>query len=104
MGEKLESCRKETTITVRCTEKVKKQLKEKADKNGKSLSSYLLDAGIAGMESRKEGKKKKIKALVELTGSVNECYDYLQSENLEDGVLKEKLDSVVKGVDRLWGI
>ncbi len=104
MGEKLESCRKETTITVRCTEKVKKQLKEKADKTGKSLSSYLLDAGIAGMESRKEGKKKKIKALVELTEPVNECYDYLQSENLEREVLKEKLDSIVKGVDRLWGI
>lgn len=104
MGKKMERCKKKTTITIRCSEESKKCLMEKAEKSGKSLSCYLLDTGIAGVESKQSGKKRMVKALVELTEPVNAFYDYLQLGNLEKGDLKEKLDSIVEGVGRLWEI
>lgn len=100
----MEHCKKKTTITIRCSEESKKRLMGKAKKSGKSLSGYLLDTGVAGLESRQGRKKRVVEALVELTESVNAFYDCLQFGNLEKGDLKEKLDSIVEGVGRLWEI
>ena len=73
-----------------------------ADKNGMILSRYLLNAGIAGLESKQNRKQIKVKALVKLTQPVNDYYDYLQSGGLDGKVLKEKFDNVMKGMEGLW--
>ena len=104
MGNKMnQNYKKEVTITIRCSVKSKEQLKKKADKNGMTLSCYLLNTGIAGLESKQNRKQKKVKALVKLTQPVNDYYDYLQSGELDGGVLKEKFDNVMKGMEGLWG-
>ena len=104
MGKKMEHCKKKTTITIRCSEESKKRLMGKAKKSGKSLSSYLLDTGVAGLESRQGRRKRMVKALVELTEPVNAVYDSLQAGNPGNGDLKGKLDKIVEGVGRLWEI
>lgn len=103
MGNKMnQNYKKEVTITIRCSVKSKEQLKEKADRNGMTLSRYLLNTGIAGLESKQNRKQKKVKALVKLTQPVNDYYDYLQSGELDGKVLKEKFDNVMKGMEGLW--
>ena len=102
-NKKTEIYKKETTITVRCPIKLKGQLKEKANKNGKTLSRYLLDTGIAGLESKQSKRQKKVKALVKLTQPVNDFYVYLESGELDREALNEKFDNVMKGMEGLWG-
>ena len=92
--------KKETTITLRCTMKLKEQLQENANKNGKTLSCYLLDTGIAGLESKQSKRQNKVKGLVKLTQPVNDLYAYLE---LDREVLNEKFDNVMKGIEGLWG-
>lgn len=75
--------RKNETITVRCTTEEKRKMKEKAEKRGKSLGCYLLDAGMAGRERNREKDKRRIRLLTELMQQMDACYDYIQSENLE---------------------
>lgn len=96
--------RKDETITVRCTAKEKRKLREMAEKKGKSMGCYLLDAGMAGRERNREKDKRVIWFLTELVQEVDTCYVYIQSDNFEKETMKEKLDKVMKGVDRLWEI
>lgn len=96
--------RKDETITVRCTAEEKQKLREMAERKGKSMGCYLLDAGMAGRERNREKDKRVIWFLTELTQEVDTCYVYIQSDNFEKETMKEKLDTVMKGVDRLWEI
>lgn len=104
MEKKMERCKKVDTITIRCSEELKKYLKEEAKKRDKTVSAYLLDSGIAGLESGQGRKKKIVKVLAELTEPVNACYDYLQSENLEREEMKEHyLSSNIKEIEQMAG-
>lgn len=96
--------RKDETITVRCTAKEKGKLREMAEKREKSVGRYLLDNGMAGKERNREKDKRVIWFLTELTQQMDACYVYIQSDVFEREIMKEKLDKVMKGVDRLWEI
>lgn len=96
--------RKDETITVRCTAEEKADLKEMAEKRGKPVGRYLLDAGMAGRERSREKDKRQIYFLTELTQRVDACYRYMQSDNFEKEAMKEELGRVMEGVDRLWEI
>ena len=45
--------RKDKIITIRCTEKERSMLERKANQQQKSLSEYMLDSGMAGVERRR---------------------------------------------------
>lgn len=96
--------RKDETVTVRCTAGEKCKLREMAERRGKSVGCYLLDAGMAGRERNREKDRRRIWFLTELTQCVADCYEYIQSEDFEKEAMKGKLDKVLEGVDKLWEI
>lgn len=75
--------RKDETITVRCTAEEKQKIREMAEKRGKSMGCYLLDAGMVGRERNREKDKRVVWFLTELTQQVDACYSCIQSDDFE---------------------
>ncbi len=96
--------RKDETITVRCTAEEKRKLREMAEKRGKSVGCYLLDAGMAGRERNRGKDKRVVWFLTEVTEEGAACDGCVQSDGFEKEMMKEALDRVKEGVDRLWEI
>ncbi len=102
---RMKACeRKDETITVRCTAEEKADLKEMAGKRGESVGRFLLDAGMAGRERSREKDRRQVYFLTELTQRMDACYRCIQSDGFEKEAMKEELDRVMEGVDRLWEI
>ena len=95
--------RKDTTITIRCSSEEKEKIARKAEKEGQSISNYMLDTAMAGLERRKNQKKKIVRYMVESQQVKNEMYQYLQSEQECD---KQKvlvfLNKIAEKENKLW--
>ena len=96
--------RKDETITVRCTAEEKQKIREMAEKRGKSMGCYLLDAGMAGRERNREKDRRGIYFLTELTQQVDACYSCIQSDDFEKEMMEKELGRVMEEVNGLWEI
>lgn len=85
---------KNINISVRCSQKQKDILNDKAKEAGLTVSKYMLNAAIMGSEGLKKdlSKKKRIAKICELRTLINE---------LPQSPLVEKIQ---KEVDDLWKI
>lgn len=97
------SLRKDKVITIRCSENERKQIERKAENIGKSVSSYVLDCSMAGLERKKDKDKKRIKQMIQNTEICNQIHKKLKESEAdipED--IKCMIDLLMKGVDQLW--
>lgn len=96
------SKRRNETINIRCTPHEKLVIKQKAARQGKTISTYAINAVLAGRETHREKDKRMAKDLVELTQSLDDCYRYLNCENIDIETLKTMLAMVMEGAGKLW--
>lgn len=97
------SLKKDKVITLRCSDKEREQLESKAKNLGKSVSSYVLDCSIAGLERKKDKDKKRIKQMIQITEICNQIYKRLKDSDAdipED--IKCMIDLLMKGAEQLW--
>ena len=94
-------CRKSNTITIRCTEKEKSILQKKAKAQGKSVSEYLVDNGIAGAERRSSREKRRIGKLVENQELLNQLFDCIDRKASREE-MREIFQKILEGEQRLW--
>ncbi len=96
------SKRRNETITIRCTRHEKLVIGQKAAKKGKTISTYAVNAALAGKETHREKDKRMAKDLVELTQGLNDCYRYLHCENIDMEALKGMFGRIMEGAGKLW--
>ena len=92
---------KDETITIRVSAEEKRRIKEKARKENKSISGYVADAAMAGLERKSSRDKKWIVIMVKNQEILNDIYR-MAYENELDGEVYEKLEEMMKGENELW--
>lgn len=96
------SKRRNEIINIRCIRHEKLVIGQKAAKQGKTISTYAINAVLAGKETHREKDKRMAKDLVELTQGLNDCYRYLDCENIDMETLKEMFGRIMEGAGKLW--
>lgn len=96
------SKRRNETITIRCTSQEKKAIKEKADRQEKTISTYLIDAGMAGKERHRDKDRRMVRKLIEFTQCLDDCYGYIHFGNIEKEVLEGMFNRIMEGAEGLW--
>ncbi len=96
------SKRRNEIITIRCTRHEKLVIGQKAAKQGKTISTYAVNAALAGKETHREKDKRMAKNLVELTQGLNDCYRYMHCENIDMEALKGMFGRIMEGAGKLW--
>lgn len=92
---------KDKTISIRVSGKEKKKITEKAKKENKSISEYVADSAIAGLE-RKNGKdKKRVAQMVRNQEILNDIFRQMW-ETETGGELYEKIMELTEGEKELW--
>ena len=94
-------CLKSNSISVRCTAKEKTILQKKANAQGKSVSEYLIDCGIAGAERRSVREKRRVSKLVENQELLNRLFDCIDRKASREEI-KDIFQMLVEGEQRLW--
>lgn len=86
---------KTNTITVRCSEKEKLEIDEKAKKYNMTRSKYLKELGLKSQGNiRKSTLQKKIaEELCEFQTAIN---------NMAKNITKEESEILMRGINRLW--
>lgn len=96
--------RKDKIITIRCTEKERSILERKAIQQQKSLSEYMVDSGMAGVERRRDRDRKRVQQMIENQETFNDLF--LMLEDMEEGKLSaeilEKIEEAMEGDKKLW--
>lgn len=96
--------RKDKMITIRCTEKERSMLERKANQQQKSLSEYMLDSGMAGVERRRDRDRKRVQQMVENQETFNALF--LMLEDMKEGEvsaeIQEKIEEAMEGDGKLW--
>ena len=85
-----------------CTRHEKLVIGQKAAKQGKTISTYAVNAALAGKETHREKDKRMAKNLVELTQGLNDCYRYMHCENIDMEALKGMFGRIMEGAGKLW--
>ena len=94
---------KDTTMTVRMTMVEKERIKQKAEKDGKTASVYMIDSAMAGLE-RNSSKIKNITAqMVKNQECINGIFEKMKDMDISDtNELYEKITELMEGENRLW--
>ncbi len=94
------NCKSET-ITVRVTNEEKKRIKEKAMKERKKTSEYMVDAAMAGLERRSSKDKKRVMQMVKNQEMINSLFSLLKEKGASEELM-ENVYKLVEGENRLW--
>lgn len=95
-------CR-DTTMTVRMTTEEKNRIKKKAEKEGKTASTYVTDAAMAGLERKSSKIKKSVSQMVQNQECLNEIFEKMKEMDIPDtNELYEKVIELMEGENRLW--
>lgn len=96
--------RKDKTITIRCSEKERDMLERKAKQQEKSLSEYMLDSGMAGVERRRTRDRKRVQQMIENQEALNDLFLILEDipEDQVPDVIRKKIEDTMEGEERLW--
>lgn len=96
--------RKDKIITIRCAEEERSMLERKANQQQKSLSEYMLDSGMAGVERRRNRDRKRVQQMIENQETLNDLF--LMLEDMEKRELPtkilEKIEEAMEGDGKLW--
>lgn len=97
---------KDKTLSIRCTTADKEKLEHYAEKEGKSLGSYLIDCGYAKKERHRSRDRKQLVSLIETQELLNELIYKCRtsSEEITSDVLLETLTKIYESESKLWQI
>ncbi|MGL5436931.1 MAG: plasmid mobilization protein [Lachnospiraceae bacterium] len=93
--------RKSDYISIKCTRKQKAELTAMAQKNGKSVSEYLLDSGLAGKERIRAKDRKQAAGLVRQQEYHNMIYRQAIANG--DSELKQTIIFMGEETEKTWG-
>lgn len=96
--------RKDKIITIRCNEKERDMLERKAKQQEKSLSEYMLDSGMAGVERRRTRDRKRVQQMIENQETLNDLFLILEDmpEGQVPDEIRKKIEDTMEGEGRLW--
>lgn len=97
------SKRRNEVITIRSTSHEKEIINHKASLCGKTVSTYVMDAAMAGRETHRDQDKRMVKDLIGLTQGLDDCYRYLHCGSVDMEVLEEMFIKIMEGAGKLWG-
>lgn len=92
---------KNETISIRVSVEEKRRIKEKARKENKSISGYVADAAIAGLERKNSRDKKRVVQMVKNQEILNDVFRLARQMEVK-GEFYEKLEELMKGENELW--
>ena len=94
---------KDATMTVRMTTEEKNRIKKKAEKEGKTASTYVTDAAMAGLERKSSKIKKSVAQMVQNQECLNEIFEKMKKMDIPDtNELYEKITELMEGENKLW--
>lgn len=84
------SCRKEVTVTFRCTKELDKKIEAKAKDMGENKSQFLSDCIEIGLKRKSRYDKGKGRSLVEIQEAMNQMIRTLtpEQENVKEQILE----------------
>ncbi|WP_304577098.1 hypothetical protein [uncultured Bacteroides sp.] len=92
---------RDQTISIRVSAEEKWRIKEKARKENKTTSGYVVDAAMAGLERKSSRDRKRIARMVKNQEILNDIFRMAKEKEL-DGEVLEKLEEMMKGENELW--
>ena len=92
---------RDQTISIRVSAEEKWRIKEKARKENKTTSGYVVDAAMAGLERKSSRDRKRIARMVKNQETLNDIFRMAKEKEL-DGEFFEKLEEMMKGENELW--
>ena len=96
--EKLKKISKDSIISIRCTEEEKNKISNKAIKKGKSVSKYIVDCAIAGLERKSSKEKKRVTSSVKQQQEFNDICDEIK--NRTEPFTPEEVMDIIKNFER----
>lgn len=94
---------KDTTMSIRLSTKEKNQIKKKAKSVGKTVSTYVTEAAVAGLERNSSKAKKYVTQMVQNQEKLNDIYRNMrETDNPDTNGLYAKIVELVEGENRLW--
>lgn len=95
---------KDIIISIRCSEEEKNRISNKAIKKGESVSRYMLDCAIAGLERKSPKEKKRVTRSVKQQQEFNDICDEIK--NRTEPFTPEEVMDIIKKIERgardLW--
>ena len=95
-----DNANKDQTICIRVSGEEKRRIKEKAAGENKSVSEYVADAAMAGLERRNSRDRKRVAELVKRQDILNGISRL--AETTADEELRKKLAELMEGEKKLW--
>lgn len=91
-------------IRIRCSKKEKELIKKKAMTKGKSISSYMRDCSMAGLERKSDRDRKNIKVMIANQEILNNLAEDMKLNKGKRGVgfIQEMLKELMEGEFILW--
>lgn len=96
-----DNANKDQTICIRVSGEEKRRIKEKAAGENKSVSEYVADAAMAGLERRNSRDRKRVAELVKRQDILNGLFR-LAEKTTADEELRKKLAELMEGEKKLW--
>lgn len=94
---------KDVTMTIRMTTKEKNQIKKKAETEGKTISTYVTESAMAGLEKNSSKAKRCVAQMVKNQESFNEIFRKMKEMEISDtNELYMKMVELMEGENRLW--
>lgn len=97
-----ENCR-DVTMTIRITSKEREQIKKQAEKEGKTVSTYVAGTALAGLERNSSRIKKSLVQMVNNQETFNRLFEKVSEMGISDSdEVYLKLVELTEGENRLW--
>lgn len=94
--------RKNSIVTMRCSEDEKELITKKAKKLNKTFSQYVIDSAVAGCERKGDRDKKRLGIMLAIQEKQNEIQQYISSNECKNEPLKEMIAELLERENKLW--
>ncbi len=93
--------KRDEQITARCLKKDKEIIIQKAKKQNKSVSEYMIDSALAGTERHRTKERKRTVILIKEQEQLNRLQECLDNDAPKQ-VLQEEIKKLIEGSLKEW--